>query len=202
MQPYIFAGDRNTYLDGPCLQDPGNIPDIPALAHALAQINRFTGHTVRPYSVAEHSLLCCEIARNLLIFPGLDRKNQAELMLACLTHDMHEALIGDLSSPIKHIVGDAWTEFENRIEIAVRGAHNLLGVHFRWRGWVKVCDLIALATEKRDLLPGSGEWDTLRGIEPADHLTLSTGAAPAEHWKSMFVTCYRTLRETLEGENQ
>lgn len=202
MDPYIFAGDRNTYLDGPRLSDPDNIPDIPDLAHALSLINRFTGHTSRPYSVAEHSLLCCEIARNQPWFSKWNRQWQAEVLLACLTHDMHEALIGDVSSPIKRILGDAWAEFENRIEIAVRDAHDLLGAHFRWRDQVKECDLIALATEKRDLLPGSGEWGVLAGIEPADHLWLSTEATTTEHWKRMFVDCYFGLREILEGEKE
>ena len=31
------------------------------IAHHLAQINRYTGACSRPYSVAEHSLLVCEI---------------------------------------------------------------------------------------------------------------------------------------------
>ena len=203
MDPYIFAGDRNTYLDGPCLQDPNNIPDIPALAHALAQINRFTGHTVRPYSVAEHSLLCCEIARNQPIVQALPRKDQARVMLACLTHDLHEALVGDVSSPIKRIVGKAWTDFEDRVERAVLDAHGLSPLAEEFAELVKQVDLIALATEKRDLLDTDSQWGALEGTAPADFLSLSrdADAAPA-YWARQFVDCYHALWAVTKGENQ
>ena len=46
------------------------------IAHALAQINRFNGHAKRPYSVAEHSLVCMEIAQHLELPPVVQ--------LACL----------------------------------------------------------------------------------------------------------------------
>ena len=203
MDHYIFAGDRNAYLDGPRLQDPNNIPDIPALAHALSQINRFTGHTVRPYSVAEHSLLCCEIARNQPIVQALPRKDQARVMLACLTHDLHEALVGDVSSPIKHIVGKAWTDFEDRVERAVLDAHGLLPFSEEFCELVKHVDLIALATEKRDLLDTDSQWRVLEGIEPAGFLSLSrdSTATPA-YWARQFVECYLALWKVIRGENQ
>ena len=47
------------HLDNP-LHNPGAL-SIRAIAHSLACINRFTGHALRPYSVAEHSLLVCDI---------------------------------------------------------------------------------------------------------------------------------------------
>ena len=203
MDHYIFAGDRNTYLDGPRLQGPNNIPDIPALAHALSQINRFIGHTVRPYSVAEHSLLCCEIARNQPLVQALARKDQARVMLACLTHDLHEALVGDVSTPIKHIVGKAWTGFEDRVERAVLVAHGLLPLAEEFSELVKQVDLIALATEKRGLLDTDNQWSILEGVEPADFLSLSqdSTAAPA-YWARQFVECYLALWKVIKGEEQ
>ena len=77
------------------------------IAHALAQINRFNGHAKRPYSVAEHSLVCMEIAQHLELPPVVQ--------LACLMHDAHEAYTGDVATPIKRCVGDNWGFFEHRI---------------------------------------------------------------------------------------
>lgn len=62
-----------------------NLDDI---AWALANINRFTGHARRPYSVAEHSI---NVAR-LLPEP---------IKIYGLLHDAHEAYIGDIGTPMK-----------------------------------------------------------------------------------------------------
>lgn len=59
--------------------------DIEDIAHHLALINRFTGATAVPYSVAQHSCLVAEVVG----FEGL-------------MHDAHEAYIQDISTPVKH----------------------------------------------------------------------------------------------------
>ena len=74
----------------------GAQPCIEDIAHALAQINRFTGHAARPYSVAEHSLLVCDIVRA----KGLN----AHAQLLALLHDAHEAYCGDVASPTKSLL--------------------------------------------------------------------------------------------------
>ncbi len=63
-----------------------NIIDI---AHSLSQLCRFTGHTRRFYSVADH----CLLVSSMLPTP--------KLMLAGLLHDASEAYFGDMSGPIK-----------------------------------------------------------------------------------------------------
>ena len=63
-----------------------NIDDI---AHSLSIIPRFTGHTVFPYSVAQHSLFCAKT----ISWP--------ELQLQALMHDATEAYVNDLATPIK-----------------------------------------------------------------------------------------------------
>jgi hypothetical protein len=62
-----------------------NIDDI---AHALARVNRFNGHTVQPYSVAQHS-----VYTSYLVPP--------QYALEALMHDAVEAYIGDQPSPVK-----------------------------------------------------------------------------------------------------
>lgn len=128
-------------------------PDFPprycieTIAHHLAQINRFTGATCRPYSVAEHSLLCADLAAEA----GCDRATQ----LACLMHDAHEAVVGDVSTPTKHQLGNAWHAYELRHCRALRQHFGLRDTYLRAHTTVRQMDLIALATERRDLLG----WD-------------------------------------------
>ena len=73
--------------------------DIRDIAHALSQINRFTGHTRRPYSVAEHSVIGSYFVR-------------PELALEFLLHDATEAYLGDVSAPLKTVIGSSYAELE------------------------------------------------------------------------------------------
>lgn len=59
----------------------------PMIAEALSKINRFTGQTRLPWSVASHSLLVEALC------PTYPLKGWA------LLHDAHEAFIGDITSP-------------------------------------------------------------------------------------------------------
>lgn len=126
--------------------------DIRAIAHALSHINRFTGHTIAPYSVAQHSVL-------------VSRACPPELAFAGLMHDAHEAFVGDVASPIKWELGRAWRELEERVERATLAAFGLPWPHLPG---VKHADLVLLATEKRDLLiwDDPEPWPCLDGIEP------------------------------------
>lgn len=64
---------------------------LPEIARALSRIPRFNGHTLRPWSVAQHSLLVMEL---------LGADEDPELQLAALLHDAHEAYLGDITSPV------------------------------------------------------------------------------------------------------
>jgi hypothetical protein len=61
------------------------------IAHALARIPRFNGHTVEPWSVADHSRLVARL---------LPDDASPTLRLAALLHDAHEAYLGDITSPV------------------------------------------------------------------------------------------------------
>ncbi len=126
--------------------------DIFTIAHALSKLCRFTGHTRRFYSVAQHSVLVSRI------LPPEHQK-------AGLLHDAAEAFIGDMSKPLK----DLFPEFK-RIEEAIEEAlFAQFGIPFPMQPEIKHADLVLLATEQRDLLPPiESQWALLAGIEPMD----------------------------------
>jgi len=124
-----------------------NIYDI---AHALANTCRFSGHSSRFYSVAQHSIWVSKIV-------------PPEDALAGLMHDAAEAFIGDVTKPLKEILPD-YQRVEGRIETAVRIKFR---VPVNMPGSVKEADLVMLATERRDLMPNNNSgWSILRGVKP------------------------------------
>jgi hypothetical protein len=122
-----------------------NIPTIAEIAHGLAQINRFTGQAIRPYSVAEHTLL----VRDIAAYYGASQTVQ----LLCLFHDAHECIVGDCATPVKQELGSAWERLENHEQNRLLAHYGLLGAWAQHKEEVKRYDLIALATERAALLP-------------------------------------------------
>src|SRR5690348_7800105 len=119
---------------------------IEDIAHALSQQCRFTGHTRKFYSIAEHSV-------HVSLLCGLDKR----VCLAGLLHDASEAYIADLSRPVKYEtpVGPAYFEVENRIMQAIATKFD-----FEWpmNPKVKTADEIMLHTEKDQLMTDLS-WD-------------------------------------------
>lgn len=146
---------------------PQSALSLATIAHHLAQINRFTGAARRPYSVAEHSLLVCDIAANEL---GLDVHGQ----LAALLHDAHEAIVGDASTPLKQCIGEPWYRVELPWQHAVQRAFAISVASTVNADAIKRADLMALAIERRDLLPAGGPaWPVLQDIPVPRHFTVN-----------------------------
>jgi 5'-deoxynucleotidase YfbR-like HD superfamily hydrolase len=94
------------------LLDPSPLDiEIEDIAHGLARVARWNGQTIGPhiFSVAQHSLLVERIAAALE--PGIGRGDRLFMLL----HDAPEYVIGDMISPFKAVIGDAYKSFENRI---------------------------------------------------------------------------------------
>ena len=113
--------------------------DMEDIAHALAHLCRFTGHTKRFYSVAEH---CVRMVQWGLPGPAALR----------LMHDATEAYIGDVSTPLKTLLPN-YGVIELDIRNAIAERFGLERFHRRdCKEEVKEADRIMLAIERRDLL--------------------------------------------------
>jgi 5'-deoxynucleotidase YfbR-like HD superfamily hydrolase len=98
------------------LLDPSPLDvEIGDIAHGLARVARWNGQTRGDYifSVAQHSLLVEKIAAAL--DPSVGRSERLFLLL----HDAPEYVIGDMISPFKAVIGDAYKSVENRILSAI-----------------------------------------------------------------------------------
>lgn len=121
------------------------------ISHSLSNLCRFNGHTREFYSVAQH---CCIVAD---LVPEEDK-------LAALLHDSTEAFVGDMVRPLKEWM-HAFQDVEHWIWERICTRFNL---DLTLPASVHHADLVALATEHRDLMPPDpATWDCLFGIEPA-----------------------------------
>jgi uncharacterized protein len=133
-------------------EDPAAQPVvIEDIAHALANLCRFTGHTQRFYSVAEHSVWCSEIVPK-------------EHALAALLHDAVEAFVGDVSRPLKALLPE-YREVEKRIEAAVLP---MFGLSLPLHPAVKEADARMLLVEQAQAMGNADDWPDFAGLQPAD----------------------------------
>jgi 5'-deoxynucleotidase YfbR-like HD superfamily hydrolase len=141
------------------LLDPSPLDvEIEDIAHGLARVARWNGQTLGPhiFSVAQHSLLVEAIGRYL------EADLTAPERLTLLLHDAPEYVIGDIISPFKTVVGDAYRGVEGRL---------LAAIHIRFglspqpaaalRGRLKRADRIA-AFHEATRLAGFGREEALK----------------------------------------
>ncbi|MBF9231871.1 YfbR-like 5'-deoxynucleotidase [Microvirga alba] len=98
------------------LLDPSPLDvELDDIAHGLARVARWNGQTIGThiFSVAQHSLLVEAIADHLN--PDMSRAWR----LAVLLHDAPEYVIGDIISPFKVVIGDAYKTVEARLLAAI-----------------------------------------------------------------------------------
>lgn len=98
------------------LLDPSPLDvELDDIAHGLARVARWNGQTegAHIFSVAQHSLLVEAIAGHL------DPEMPRPARLAVLLHDAPEYVIGDIISPFKAVIGDAYKAIEARLLAAI-----------------------------------------------------------------------------------
>jgi 5'-deoxynucleotidase YfbR-like HD superfamily hydrolase len=138
--PWIqcYSGGRFYPLD----PQPGEV-NIRDIAHALSMTCRYTGHCLRRYSVAEHSVLV-----SLHVAPAF--------ALEGLLHDAAEAYLADVAKPVKAALPQL-VAIEDEIHAAVA---ERFGLPIRLSAEVKSIDHRILADERALLLPRSRveEW--------------------------------------------
>lgn len=149
--PYLVTTDGSKFF----LERPEEFTfDIFQIASSLSKQCRFAGNCRTFYSVAHHSVLVSHIAPT---------SHQLEALL----HDASEALLGDVTAPLKGFLPQ-YIELENRAQAAI---NRQFGVETCTpegliSPQVHRADMEALALEKRDLMPPDPEqWQCLAGIE-------------------------------------
>jgi hypothetical protein len=133
--------------------------DIIDIAWSLSMQCRFTGHTRKFYSVAEHCIHC-----SFLVDYGD--------ALTALLHDASEAYITDIARPVKIHLSE-YKEYEAELERAIA---KRFGTIFPIPAHVKVVDNRMLITERDELL----------GVPPmdwsSDLLDVQTAAIKIQCW--------------------
>lgn len=155
--------------------DDVHIGDI---AHALSQQCRYTGHSFRPYSVAEHSILVSSFC-------------PPEFALEGLLHDAAEAYLADVARPVKHRI-KGLVEIEDRIHQAICTKFNL---PFPISPQVKDIDNRILADEREVLFPRSNVYDWFSGWGEPKKLGCDIACLPANAAEVAFIMEFYRLTE-------
>lgn len=145
------------------LETEYNVVLLDDIAAGLSRICRFGGQLQDGvwYSVAEHSILCTELAK-------ADGIKDSTLLKSILLHDASEAYCGDVVKPLKILLGESYSDIEGKVEDAIaksfdvdfRGNHDI----------IKKYDIEMLYAEKSVLFPdffGIHLDKSVRKVEPS-----------------------------------
>lgn len=157
--------------------------DIWEICKTLSGINRYSGSSEQPVSDATHTLIVFDAAARG--HRGLDPYNLSLILAYCLAHDMHEARLGDWTTPAMQALGAVAEEMGARPDFIDRAVKHLKARHdlVIWkaiglappdafqRAAIKHADLVALKTERRDFLtkPPKPWADAIEEVECLDH---------------------------------
>lgn len=133
----------------------------------LFRIVRFQGHTTRPWTVGEHTILSLLIARHC------DPQITVDELLMLLLHDLHEAYVGDICRPIARVLGQQVADIRQRFDDAIYEAfgcdptqtHNgyyddltlaweLANMMWKRTTWAEACESVKVLPPNGVKLPG------------------------------------------------
>jgi 5'-deoxynucleotidase YfbR-like HD superfamily hydrolase len=148
---------------------------IEDIAHALSNKCRFSGHTKKFYSVAQHSVIVSYIC---------DPKD----FLWGLLHDASEAYLIDMPKPLKILPEFEWfRKVEKKVQLAVCKHFNL---NPEQPESTHIADKIALLTEKRDLMAKTSEnneFDKVNNLFPLEsHIVPMTPEEACEYFLNRY----------------
>lgn len=161
----LFSGLRMDFND--ITPESINVIDI---VEALAKINRYQGHTLYPYSVAQHTCYVVDLISKEF------EDDPAAILYAAL-HDAHEAFKGDNPTPLKEYLKAAgvWQIVEDLEDRLDRAIHAKFGLEYPVpepiAKAIAKADLVMVATEKDDVVPPVDPdqwWNLGPNIERAD----------------------------------
>jgi hypothetical protein len=138
------------------LLDPSPLDiELADIAHGLARVARWNGQTEGEhiFSVAQHTLLVEVVLRART--PRLERRWR----LAALLHDAPEYVIGDMISPFKAVIGDAYKATEKRL---------LAAIHLRFGLPLELPTVITEHVKAADQAAAYLEATRLAGFAPAE----------------------------------
>lgn len=155
--------------------------DIFDIAHSLACTNRFAGHTMRPISVAQHSVYVSYLC------PG-----QA---LQALLHDASEAYLGDITKWLKATPAfEAYRQAEERVQ---RLVFERYGCDVEQHPNVEEADRLMVRFEFEQSFPPFAKIDhpNYPPISDAEHKRIGPWTAwDWRHAEKMFLARFREAR--------
>jgi 5'-deoxynucleotidase YfbR-like HD superfamily hydrolase len=116
---------------------------------------------------------------------------------AALLHDAAEAYLGDMVKPLKNLFPE-FSVIEARVMAIIGEKFGLDLTHLALS--IKQADLVALATEKRDLMPHSTEpWSYLAEVEPLPH---AIAPMSPEKAKEAFLVAYQRFSADISRDQR
>ena len=168
---------------------------IPDVLHALPSLNRFLGHSSRPYSVGEHTL------RGHIICHQLGFTTEQKLYW--FIHDFTEAYVGDCPTPLKKLLPN-FKDYEAQVEKAILKHLNLREPTEEEYNLVKRVDATMLVLEMRDLTLHDYEnfinedvYDEI--INDTNH-KITSDLQPAHKVGEMLIESFDYLMKSMEEE--
>lgn len=149
-------------LDGAAfdlLEPDANKINPETIAVALARTCRYKAHCREFYSVAQHSVIVCDLVHS------------PDLKLPALLHDAHEVYsgFGDVARPAKLIDQDVrrfLSSHERKVDAVIAERFGFNAALFQHEQ-IKHADMVALATEQRDIMgPCEREWSKMPDPSP------------------------------------
>jgi 5'-deoxynucleotidase YfbR-like HD superfamily hydrolase len=168
------------------------------IAEGLSRLPRFNGQTIRPYSVAEHSIMVYEIVNAMGFGP-------MECMQA-LMHDSPETWTGDIPAPFKFLVPGIQEAEESLWKVVADACAIDPDMH----PIVKEADWIALYVEAYCLCESEDlpTWEMYDKFMPMaeqwmeDHGEISSPDMPhPTRVKAVFLDVYEALRHAIIDES-